>query len=266
MQLLLEGGGKGWSMKCPGQDTRYWKPGAIFEVKCPNCGHNVEFFKDETTRRCRNCGSRVVNPKMDFGCAAYCRFAEECLGELPPELLAKREDLLKDRVAFEMKRYFKRDFKRIGHAIRVATHAERMVSQEGGDPAVVLSAAYLHEVGVGEPEVEDKGRGSDSGWSGGAVQAREILARLGARDDLIDEVCRIVGRLKRPGAGETVNFRIVHDADLIARLEEEQKKTPGTREKLAMYAESSFLTETGRRMARQVFLNGVKEKEEPRGG
>ena len=25
-------------MKCPGQDIRYWKPGAIFEVKCPKCG------------------------------------------------------------------------------------------------------------------------------------------------------------------------------------------------------------------------------------
>ena len=25
-------------MKCPGQDSRYWKPGAIFEEKCPECG------------------------------------------------------------------------------------------------------------------------------------------------------------------------------------------------------------------------------------
>lgn len=34
-------------MKCPGQDRRYWKPGDIFDVECPQCGNGVEFFKDE---------------------------------------------------------------------------------------------------------------------------------------------------------------------------------------------------------------------------
>ena len=34
-------------MKCPGQDSRYWKPGAIFEALCPECGAGVEFFKDD---------------------------------------------------------------------------------------------------------------------------------------------------------------------------------------------------------------------------
>jgi len=37
-------------MKCPGQDSQYWKPGAVFEVKCPKCGTEVEFFKDDPTR------------------------------------------------------------------------------------------------------------------------------------------------------------------------------------------------------------------------
>ena len=91
-------------MKCPGQDTRYWKPGDIFEVDCPECGNRVEFFKDEATRKCRQCRHTVVNPRMDFGCAAYCKYAADCLGELGPELLAKRNDLLKDKVALEVKR------------------------------------------------------------------------------------------------------------------------------------------------------------------
>jgi hypothetical protein len=99
-------------MKCPGQDTLYWKPGAIFEAKCPKCGNAVEFFKDDTSRKCDKCGHRFVNPDMDFGCAAYCPYAEQCIGDLPPELIAQKEDLLKDRVAIEMKRYFKNDFKR----------------------------------------------------------------------------------------------------------------------------------------------------------
>ncbi|MCX8022992.1 MAG: hypothetical protein N2745_09500 [Syntrophorhabdaceae bacterium] len=69
-------------MRCPGQDMRYWKPGDIFETVCPHCGNAVEFFKDETTRRCRKCKNIVVNPKMDLGCAAYCKFAATCLGEI----------------------------------------------------------------------------------------------------------------------------------------------------------------------------------------
>ena len=43
-------------MKCPGQDTQYWKAGAIFDVPCPECGRDVEFFKDDTTRKCGGCG------------------------------------------------------------------------------------------------------------------------------------------------------------------------------------------------------------------
>ena len=120
-------------MKCPGQDSRYWKPDAIFSVPCLVCDKPVEFFRDESTRRCKNCGHKMVNPRMDFGCAAYCNFAEQCLGELPSELIAQKKDLLKDRVAIEMKHYFKKDFKRIGHATKVARYAEQIVKEEKGD-------------------------------------------------------------------------------------------------------------------------------------
>ena len=143
-------------MKCPGQDSRYWKPGAIFEARCPTCGNKVEFFKDDTTRICKQCGHRFLNPNMDFGCAAYCAYAEQCIGNLPPELIAQKENLLKDRVALEMKRFFNRDFKRIGHAIRVAKYAEQIGREEQGNLAVILPAAYLYDIGEeeaqGQPE------------------------------------------------------------------------------------------------------------------
>ncbi len=71
-------------MKCPGQDMRNWKPGDIFDVECPQCGNAVEFFKDEGTRRCGQCGNKVVNPRMDPGCAGHCEFAAQCLGDARP--------------------------------------------------------------------------------------------------------------------------------------------------------------------------------------
>jgi HD superfamily phosphodiesterase len=248
-------------MKCPGQDTRYWKPGAIFETGCPNCGHRVEFFKDESTRKCKKCGHRIVNPKMDFGCAAYCKFAEQCLGELPPELLAERDDLLKDRVAIEMKRYFIRDFTRIGHANRVAQVAEKIVKEEKGDPAVVLSAAYLHDIGVNEAEAKHHSTDPQYLNEEGLPLAREILARLGAREDLIDEVCRIIEYHHNSKTQDSVNSKVFCDADRIVALEEEQKSGPVTAKDLEARIEASFLTRSGREMARHVLLNpGEKEE------
>jgi len=84
-------------MKCPGQDTRYWKQDAIFEVKCPNCGTAVEFFKDDSIRRCPSCGKGLSNPRMDFGCAAYCPYAEQCLGPATKKLDGHREKLFRER-------------------------------------------------------------------------------------------------------------------------------------------------------------------------
>ena len=55
-------------MKCPGQDTRYWKPGDIFDVRCPGCGRDVEFFRDDAERKC-GCGRVIPNPKLDLACA-----------------------------------------------------------------------------------------------------------------------------------------------------------------------------------------------------
>jgi HD superfamily phosphodiesterase len=246
-------------MRCPGQDSRYWKPGAIFQVPCPVCDNPVEFFKDESTRLCKKCGHRMVNPKMDFGCAAYCKFAEQCLGELPPELLAQKNELLKDRVAIEMKHYFKQDFRRIGHATKVARHAEQIVKEEKGDPAVVISAAYLHDIGIHEAERKHGSTEARYQEEEGPPIARDILTKLGANPELTAEVCDIVGHHHHPRAQETRNYKAVYDADLIVNLEENQGEQKLPKEKLAALIEKNFLTEAGRKLARSIFLNSATE-------
>ncbi len=67
--------------RCPGQDTRYWRPGDLFEVPCRNCGKPIEFFKDDLKRPCPHCGKPALNPNNDLACAAWCRSAKECLEE-----------------------------------------------------------------------------------------------------------------------------------------------------------------------------------------
>jgi putative nucleotidyltransferase with HDIG domain len=189
---------------------------------------------------------------MDFGCAAYCKFADQCLGDLPPELLAQREELLKDRVAVEMKRLFGNDFKRIAHASKVARYAEKILYQEGGDPAVVLCAAYLHDIGL---------RGTRPGEGAGHAQrgselAAEIMQGLGARRQLAEEVSDIVARHHEAGPEDGLNLRIVSDADRIVNLEEGLRAGSLDREAVASAVESDLLTGSGRETAREALLEG----------
>ncbi|NIA08942.1 MAG: phosphohydrolase [Nitrospiraceae bacterium] len=230
-------------MKCPGQDSRYWKSGAIFEVRCPKCGSQVEFFKDDTTRLCRKCGHRMVNPKMDFGCASYCPYAEQCLGNLPLELLAKRDDLLKSRVAIEMRRFWGQDFKQIRRINKVATYVEQIIKEEKGYPAVVLCAAYLYDIGIHKTEKED------------FSIVRGILTKLGARSEIIDEVCEIIGHHHHPGDKESQNFKIFYDANLIVNIEERKKQKDFEKEKPWGIFEKMFLTDGGKRLAQEVICH-----------
>ena len=191
---------------------------------------------------------------MDFGCAAYCQFAEQCIGAMPDEVLAQKEDLLKDRVAIEMKRYFKSDFKRIGHASRVARYAERIAKTEAGDLAVILCAAYLHDIGIHEAERKHSSTAARFQEMEGPPIARDILSRLHAKDSLVEEVCDIVGHHHHPRPEETVNFKVLYDADLITNIEENQKESPSSTERLNQMIASSFLTDSGRKVARNVLL------------
>ena len=241
-------------MKCPGQDSRYWKPGSIFEAKCPECEKIVEFFKDDTTRKCGHCGHRFANPQMDFGCASYCKFADQCLGTLPTELLAQRDDLLKDRIAIEMKKYFKQDFKRIGHASRVARYAQKIGMAEGGNMAVILASAYLHDIGIHEAERKHQSTAAVYQEQEGPAIARSIMESLGASEVLIEEVCDIIGHHHHPKKEESLNFKVLYDADLIANIEDNHKEKPADPEKIKKTINSSFFTENGKKTATEQLL------------
>jgi len=98
----------------------------------------------------------IVNPKLDFGCADWCQYAERCVGVVPEEVKARQKgeekDSLRERISLEMKKYLGGDLKRVNHALKVARHAEEILKMEGGNPLVVLGAAYLHDIGIHEAE------------------------------------------------------------------------------------------------------------------
>ncbi|NDY41501.1 phosphohydrolase [Dissulfurirhabdus thermomarina] len=186
-------------MKCPGQDSRYWKGDAIFEVACPKCGTQVEFFKDDATRRCPGCGHRMANPGMDFGCAAYCPYAEQCLGALAPAV-RERRGAFRDRLSRAAKQALGTDFGRIGHLSRAARHAETLARAEGADTGAVLAAAHLAVLGLAPAD------------------ASAFLRELGAEEALAGAAAGILAELGT-GSPAGLEARVVHDAEILAALE-----------------------------------------------
>jgi len=78
-------------MRCPGQDKQFWKPEDIYYVECPKCRAKVEFWKDDVYRRCKKCGHRFRNPKLDLGCAEWCPYASLCLGQNMEKMKSDKE-------------------------------------------------------------------------------------------------------------------------------------------------------------------------------
>jgi hypothetical protein len=186
---------------------------------------------------------------MDFGCAAYCRFAAQCLGtDMPPELLAKRTDLLKDRLAAEVKKYLGRNFKRIARALKVVEYAGKIQKSEGGDPAIVILAAFLSAI-AGGASGDD---GSGMRFSLEDISAAEsILARAGAPEELAGDALSILKNLDGSGQpDDSVNFKCVFDAIRIADLDIALKTAKP--DSVRNWADELFLTQTGQTIMGQV--------------
>lgn len=242
-------------MKCPGQATQYWDENAIYEVPCPQCEAMVEFYKDDTTRKCHHCEHRFVNPKMDFGCAAYCQFAEQCLGTLPEEFVAERHNLFKDKVAVEVKRYFKNDFKNIRRAAKIGSLAEKLGrGREGVDMATLLCTAYL--LPVVHPHHDDA-RWTET--AGGCSQELDIEAAVGilrkleAEESLISRTTSLLHTVFESGDGEDRTAQVIKDASLLARLEETLRNEEKTLGNEAADIRKNLVTTAGRQAADELF-------------
>ncbi len=187
--------------RCPGQDMRNWRPEDIFDVACPACSAEIEFWKDEPFRICTSCGMEVQNPRLDFGCAKWCKFAEQCVGA--ERAAAMVEASMRDRLIAAMKSACAGEEDRIGHALDVLDNAEQLIEGEEADALVIKAAAILHDIDERET----------------TITARDILEKLGIDERASACVCAIIDSLHGGGSVDTFESRIVRDADRLAELE-----------------------------------------------
>jgi len=197
-------------MKCPGQDTRFWKPDDIFVAECPKCGAEIEFFKDDARRRCAWCGHMFYNPKIELGCAEWCQYAEKCVPDLVKAKKAAQnfKDLLSEMARSDLEG----NPAAWDRTAKGVAYAQDLLKSEGGDPKVVLAAVLLHRVGP------DK--------------AREFLAELETEPEIVEAVLEL---LTGQGAERDLNRQVFQD---VMTLPEEK---PG--------AARQFTTRTAQKLA-----------------
>ena len=75
-----------------------------------------------------------------------------------------------------------------------------------------------------------------------------------AKDELINEVCDIIGHHHHPRSKDTINFKVVYDSDLLENTEESKKNKSMDNDELERFIEKSFLTAAGRETAREILL------------
>jgi hypothetical protein len=78
------------------------------------------------------------------------------------------------------------------------------------------------------------------------------LKKLGIDEKTIEEVCSIVENHHSPGKIDTLNFKILCDADWLVNLSDEYDCQ--NKEKLSRIIEKIFLTATGKKMAKKIYL------------
>ena len=220
--------------KCPGQDRRFWNPEDISEVKCPVCSAPVELWKDEGITKCWRCGFEIRNPKVEFGCAQWCKFAVQCIGYKLQD--GSEEISIRDRLISAIVDFLFPDKEKVMHTLRVLRWAEELAKNEGGSAITVKAVAILHEVwNMQKP-------------SGSRVQ--KILEDIGLENTIRQQIYDMIRQFYLCSGLDTIEFRIFRDAHLLSELEENPDDWPsGDSES---FIDNRFKTEYAKRLANEL--------------
>jgi len=167
--------------KCPGQDPTFWKLEDIFETPCPFCGYSIEFWKNDVTRPCPSCKRQVANPRFNPGCAAWCEYADKCLGEIA-KTIKSQPQIIRDRLKTNLrKRLEPQERDLLNSTLKAAQEAESAALNERSDPLIPF---VTHMVG---PIAHIKG------WSKNEVMT--LLEQSGIEGETADRIYKEILKL-----------------------------------------------------------------------
>ena len=227
--------------RCPGQDQRFWKPDDIFDVKCPACGTLVEFWKDEPQVKCPSCKQVTINPKLDLGCAKWCKYAEECLGQVA----SQENTILSNKLIECLRQIAGSDQNLIRYSLEVLRYAEKIQLKERGDPLVVKASAILSQV-YKRPLQTGVEKNHTNASGNQDVHICDILTKHGIKNELVDHVCRIIEACQSNQSIDSLEFNIIWDSCRLARLHQ----STTTKDETATTI--SWKTQTAQQLSREV--------------
>ncbi len=241
--------------RCPGQERSRWTPDSVFDVACPHCGKDVEFFKDEPSRPCPACHKRVPNPKIDLGCAEWCKFADKCVPQASSSSGAG--GAICEQIINSMKAVFGDDQRRIDHAMEVLGHAEAILESEQSEEneisgLIVRAAAILHDIGIIEAERKHNSAAGKYQEIEGPPIARKILQDLAVPPQETDHICNIIANHHSDKDIDSPEFRIVWDADWLVNIPD--KCELANKALVSELIEKVFKTSAGKLIAGEIYL------------
>jgi len=149
-------------------------------------------------------------------------------------------------------REFGDDARRIAHAHSVLGHALAIMREEGGDARVVIAAGLLHDIGIREAE---RKHGSSAGVyqeTEGPPIARRIMEELDLDPGVMDHVCRIIANHHSARDIDTLEFRVLWDADWLVNLPAQHPNA--SRAELEQRIGQLFKTAAGAARARKLLI------------
>jgi len=167
--------------------------------------------------------------------------------------LANETMNIREELIARMRSVFGDDSRRVEHALSVLRYAEA-IGADSPDACdqVVIAAAILHDIGI---HAAERTHGSPAGRYQeieGPPIAREILEAMDFDAARIDHVCRIVANHHSARDIDTLEFRIIWDADWLVNIPDEcdTSDVQSTSELI----DKVFKTLKGRTIAKELFL------------
>ena len=157
-----------------------------------------------------------------------------------------------DQLLIAMMEHEDKDVKRIQHFLKVHEFA-RLIGQMEGLPANVQetleAAAVVHDIGIHSAEWKYRHCDGPLQEQEGPPLARELLARLGWEESVIDRVVWLVGHHHTYTDIDGADYQILVEADFLVNLFESNHSAETQRE---VYRRI-FKTEGGKRLFRTMF-------------
>lgn len=166
-----------------------------------------------------------------------------------------------DRLYMEMIRFYQGDPRHIQHFVKVHSFSRLIGKAEGLDEEqmyILEAAALVHDIGI-KIGMEKYGRSDGKVQEQeGPAAAREMMTRLGFRENVISRVEYLVGHHHTYKDIDGLDYQVLVEADFLVNYFEDDLDKKHIRKS----AEKIFKTETGKKIVKEMFFPETFQKSE----